>query len=126
MGLGSGSGLRVRVRVRVRVSVRAYRVREEHVLLCYVGCDHLLHVAVRAFGHESPLGAELAAAVVGRVIVHGVELEKAVLVAVDDSLDGTLDVVDVEVEGAVARLVRVRARARARGGRRVSGRVRVS
>ena len=79
---------------------------------------------MRAFGHESPLGAELAAAVVGRVIVHGVELEESVLVAVDNALDGTLDVVDVEVEGAVARLVRVWARARARGRGRVRGRAR--
>ena len=111
----SGSGSGFRVRVRVRVSVRAYRVREEHVLLGHVGRDHLLHVAVRAFGYESTLGAELAVAVVGRVSVHGVELEEPVLVAVDNALDRTLDVIDVEVEGAVARLVRVRARARARG-----------
>eukprot|EP00964_Phaeocystis_antarctica_P098452 scaffold64476_cov51-Phaeocystis_antarctica.AAC.4 len=78
-------------------------VGEEHVLLGHVRRDDLLHVAVRPLRHERTLGAELA--VVGFVIVHGVELEEAVLVAVDDALDRALDVVHIEVEGAVARLL---------------------
>eukprot|EP00964_Phaeocystis_antarctica_P085489 scaffold53993_cov57-Phaeocystis_antarctica.AAC.4 len=118
--LGQPDGAQGLLRAAQLVHLRHSLLGEEHLLCGHVGRGHLLHHAMRSKRHQRTRDQRLTLRLVSVRRVEGVELEEAILVAIDDPLelghlrDAVLRLLDAglpvlpldgEVEGAVAHLL---------------------